>query len=136
MTTIAWTEAYSVGVESIDAQHRRLFEIAARLDEAIAQFRSQRVMKSIMAELIAYVDEHFAFEEMMLEQAGYPDLERHRAQHRRLLRRVEHFRNELCREHHRVGPDVGRFLQSWLANHILEDDKAYIPNMAGSPVEP
>jgi hemerythrin-like metal-binding protein len=136
MTTIAWNETFSVGVESIDAQHRRLFEIAARLDEALARHRSQRVMKPIMAELIAYVGEHFAFEEMMMEQAGYPDLDRHRAQHRRLLRKVEHFRNELCREHHRVGPDVSRFLQSWLVHHVIEDDKAYVPAMSGSPVEP
>ncbi|HEX9051709.1 MAG TPA: hypothetical protein VF841_14355 [Anaeromyxobacter sp.] len=35
MTTLEWTQALSVGVEEIDAQHRELFRRAARLLEGI-----------------------------------------------------------------------------------------------------
>ncbi|HPF69710.1 MAG TPA: bacteriohemerythrin [Candidatus Krumholzibacteria bacterium] len=136
MATPTWSDSYSVGVESIDAQHRHLFEVAARLAEAIEAHRSQRVMAGIMKDLIAYTRSHFVFEEMMMEQAGYPDLKRHRAQHAQLLRKVERFRGELEGEGRRVGPEVHRFLQSWLVHHIIEDDLAYAPVLQAAPVEP
>lgn len=135
MPAIAWTEEFSVGVESLDAQHRRLFDVVNELDEAIEKLRGQRAMTRVLRELVGYTQEHFAFEERLMAEAEYPDLADHQAKHRAIIQKIERFEYELNVEKQRISREVRDFLQHWLLTHIAEEDKAYVPALAGRSVE-
>lgn len=126
MAAIAWNDEFTVGVPSIDDQHRHLFEVVNTLDEAIEKHRGQRVMDEVLRELVGYTQEHFAFEEKLMAEAGYPDLAAHQAKHRQIIQKIERFEYELNIEGHRISREVRDFLQHWLMTHIAEEDKAYM----------
>lgn len=130
MPAIAWTNEYSVGVEALDAQHRRLFDVVNELDEAIEKLRGQRVMTGVLRELVGYTQEHFAFEEQLMAEAGYPGLPAHQAQHRAIIQKIERFEYELNVEGYRISREVRDFLQHWLTTHIAQEDLAYAGALA------
>ena len=133
MTAIPWSQDYSVGVAAIDDQHRQLFEILNRLDEAIEKRRGQRELTEVLREMVGYTQEHFAFEEKLMAEAGFAGLEAHQARHRRIIQKVERFDYELNVEGHRISRDVRDFLQGWLTSHIMEEDKAYAAALGRLP---
>ena len=69
MDKIIWDERYTLGVEEIDSQHRRLFALLDRLHEAIGQGSDHEEMKKIVMELVRYADEHFSAEESLMQDA-------------------------------------------------------------------
>ncbi|MBE0567751.1 MAG: bacteriohemerythrin [Krumholzibacteria bacterium] len=135
MPAIAWSNEFSVGVEALDTQHRRLFDVVNELDEAIEKLRGQRVTTGVLRELVGYTQEHFAFEEQLMAEAGYPDLPAHQAQHRAIIQKIERFEYELNGEGYRISREVRDFLQQWLMTHIARDDMAFAGALAPGKVK-
>jgi len=125
MAFLEWINEYSVSIDSIDEQHRHLLEIINKFEDAMMRGKGSRVMNEILNDLIGYTQEHFAYEEKLLEDANYPDLQLHQSQHRQLLQKVERFQYEFIEEHRRVTLEVRQFLKYWLTSHILGDDARY-----------
>jgi hemerythrin len=77
---LQWSSALSLGVPDLDAQHRELF---ARVDRLLdAMLHGER---SEAAQLAAFLREHvvlhFAAEEQLMRDLGYPDAAAHAAEH-------------------------------------------------------
>lgn len=130
MALIDWTEAFKIDGGAIDDQHRQLVEIVNRFDEALHRGKGTRIMGEILNELMGYTQEHFAFEERVMAEVGYPRLKQHQAQHRQLIQKLEKFQFEFAGQGRRVTADLREFLRYWLTSHILKDDKAYVPSLA------
>lgn len=120
-----WTETYSVNIEELDHQHRGLFAIINRLNDALDTGQGARVMDGVLDELLDYAKFHFAAEERLLELHKYPALATHEMEHQAFARNIHKYL-----EDYRAGK-VGApsalllFLQSWLREHILKSDKSY-----------
>jgi len=132
MALIDWTDDFKTGIESVDTQHRHLVEIVNKFDEAAKRGKGSRIMNEILSELLGYTAEHFAAEEKILEDAGYPKLKQHRSQHRQLLQKVERLQFEFDQQGKRITVEVREFLKYWLINHILKEDKAYVESVLQS----
>ncbi len=78
----AWDPSLALGVEEIDAQHRELFARAGRLREAI-RGNDRTQVEPLVGYLGEYVLEHFAAEERLMRDHGYPGVAAHRAAHER-----------------------------------------------------
>ena len=71
MALLIWQDDLNTGIEVIDHQHRRIVEMINHLH--VAQTSLQRlVVSDVIDELIDYTLSHFAFEEELMEEAGYP----------------------------------------------------------------
>ncbi len=125
MAFIEWNEEFVTGVKSVDDQHRQLVEIVNKFDEASKRGKGSRIMNEILTDLIGYTAEHFAHEERIIVEMGYPKLEAHQKQHRQLLQKVERLQFEFTQQHKRITPEVRDFLKYWLTNHILKEDQAW-----------
>lgn len=44
----AWDEKYSINDEKIDAQHQKLFELAAKIENAVYKFVQRDELKEIL----------------------------------------------------------------------------------------
>lgn len=119
-----WSDDYSVGVEEIDAQHKVLFGLLERLREAIHAKQGSVACGEILDELVAYTQEHFALEESLMREAGYPDLSVHEERHRELMVSVEAMRQKIDGGAS-ISFELLHFLRNWLTKHILNEDKAY-----------
>lgn len=123
-----WQEAYNIGVDSIDREHRRLFKIINKLftfreEEKDNQWTCQEGIKYFKG----HAEKHFEDEEAYMDSIGYEGLEQHRRIH-------SDFREStlpaLEAELERTGyaPDsVEHFLgvcAGWLIGHTLTEDLA------------
>ena len=129
MPFIDWTDEFTVDGGPIDDQHRQLVEIVNKFDEAIRRGKGTRIMTEILNDLMGYTQEHFSFEENILQEAGYSQLKQHQSQHRQLIQKLEKYQFEFSQQGKRVTGDLKDFLKYWLTSHILKDDKAYVPSL-------
>lgn len=120
MARMVWKDAYSVGNEVLDNQHKQLIELVNRLG-------SGADLAEVLDGLRRYGDTHFRTEESLLEASGYPGLEEHRKFH-------DAFRSWLdgvmkayrpSGEDAAVRRDIHHYLCVWLANHLLVQDQAF-----------
>ncbi|MFC5302458.1 bacteriohemerythrin [Azospira restricta] len=117
-------------VPRIDAQHRRLFELAATFADGGDQIR---MMKSL-AILCDHVKTHFREEEEMMAACGFPGLDEHRRQHgecRRML--VELLARAMTMSLDQIADEVQRLIHGWIYNHILTADCAYAVYLKAMP---
>ncbi|MGA2155331.1 MAG: bacteriohemerythrin [Terriglobales bacterium] len=124
-SALEWNAMYSVKVESMDAQHKRLFEIIRELHTAMRSGHGKEVAGEVLGRLIDYTVYHFAAEEKLMEKNGYRLLEAHRVEHRALAEKVVAFKKNSDAGSTGITLDLMTFLQHWLTNHILTVDQKY-----------
>jgi len=131
MPVVEWNDDLSVGVAALDRDHKRLIGYLNQLAEAVGNGHSVRVMGGVLRKLSDYTNAHFAAEEALMAEAGYPGLEAHRAMHQILAEEVRRFHRE-----YKVDPrpfvaaELVDFLRDWLVGHILTVDMLYRPALA------
>ncbi len=122
-----WKDEYSVGVKSLDDDHRKLLNLINNLQTAVHYQTGENFEKDALLEVVAYTKYHFDREEKMMEEAGYPDLEAHKKAHRSMIEKTETFMQEYDKKGHAVIEEVAQFLRNWLVGHINGTDQEYSP---------
>ena len=120
-----WKDAYKVGVNKIDAQHRTLVSLLNKLHQAMSEGRDREALASILDELLGYTKFHFRTEEQLMEQTGFPELAQHRSQHAALTRKVLDFQRDFATGKVALSVQLMSFLKDWLTSHIMKTDKRY-----------
>jgi hemerythrin len=123
MSRIEWTEDLEIGIAVIDGQHHRIVDYINALAD-VAGDHDRKVVRRIIADLIDYTYSHFAFEEALMEEAGYEFLTIHQRTHRSFCERVDQLSARFD-----AGQDVAeplvKLLKTWLIQHIMSDDSSY-----------
>lgn len=131
MAAVEWKECYSVGIEKLDEQHRRLFNIFYTLLEAEDISKESGKTADILMSLRTYTYEHFNQEEEYMAKCGYPDLESHIRIHDSFRKKIE----VLCSaEPGKQNDNLMEILSSlyeWLITHICSCDQRYVPYVTG-----
>ena len=126
MTFLPWSDNYSVHIRTIDSDHKELFDTVNQLHAAIEQKRPHDEISFTISLLARYVKDHFAREEQIMAQYGYPKLAQHKTQHQRLRHMVQAIRRIHEEDPDRLDPDkLLKFLSDWLTNHIIRSDMEY-----------
>lgn len=126
-----WSESLSVGEPTLDAHHRRLFELLAELDRLTANGGLEAV-RAVLNELNRYIAYHFAEEEAIMERAGFPFFELHRHSHRTIALRIADMTAALTADNVAAAVrELHDFLNGWLIHHIEIEDFEYRPFVTG-----
>lgn len=122
---LAWDDSrHTLGIASIDSQHRGLMDMINDLAEAVAHNCDCELARRHMANIIRFTEEHFAHEEDLMHQHNFPGREKHAAEHQEVLRQAVTMMDAIKPD------DIGRavlvtaYLTDCAENHILHDDKA------------
>ncbi|MCI9138535.1 bacteriohemerythrin [bacterium 1XD42-8] len=120
-------DEYLVGIEMIDEEHRKLFEIAERTYQLLHNdYLSDKYdnISDILQELKDYTIEHFRHEEEYMEKIQYKRMFTQKMQHRAFIQKLEEYSSwNLDRSQDDVIQDIFKFLTDWLTKHIYESDK-------------
>jgi len=134
MTTarIQWTDEFKLGLPAIDADHKALLEICNQFLDAALAGHGVNQLAEILDHMIQRTRAHFAAEERMLDRHNYPGLVAHKAEHERLLVQAEALRvryhdTSQADEIRHLTMETADFLQTWLLDHILANDRPYRP---------
>lgn len=124
MALLEWRDEYSVGVWTLDAQHKQLIGFINDLQVAIVSGRAKQTVDEMMQKLSVYAKTHLETEERILRTHGYPDFVQHKAQHDAYTLKMQRLR-----EHHGAGQTISiellKFLKEWWSHHILKVDHQY-----------
>ncbi len=127
MEFMNWRDEFSVGITSIDRQHRRMIELINRLEDGVRTHQEKKNMHSVLSELVSYTRNHFKTEEALMKTYKYPGYVQHRVEHQSLVKRVVEFRRKFEAGTLTDAHDLASFLMGWLEGHILGTDKKYGP---------
>jgi hemerythrin-like metal-binding protein len=122
-----WKQDYAVGISSIDGQHQNLFAVARELYAAMNSGQGKAAVGRVLDHLVQYTVVHFAHEERLMAEHGYPALAHHREKHAALTRQVLAFQTEYDAGRAAMSVQLLQFLRTWLEHHIRTDDQAYAP---------
>ena len=131
---VEWKDEYSVGIDSIDQQHKKLLNLINQLQTAVDYSTGEEFEREALDELVDYTKTHFTYEEGLMEDNGYPDFEAHRAQHRAMIAEVEAVLAEYEKDHDTAMRHASDYLHDWLINHINGTDKQYSSYLIGKGV--
>jgi len=122
---VLWREEYSVGIEHIDNDHKKLISLLNNFTMAYDYAMSEDFEKEALNELVSYTKYHFEREERLLDKHNYPDVAAHKAQHKVMIAQVEKFVHIYNIKGHDSLDEIASFLSGWLINHINGTDKQY-----------
>lgn len=124
-----WKEHYRVGADLIDNQHEELFK---RVSSFIKAVQGESPWETRQAEVLAtlefmqhYVIIHFADEEKLQREIGYPDVERHTQIHERFKAEVGEFAAKVEKEglDEQGVQEFAARVMTWLIMHVAGEDQ-------------
>jgi len=120
-------EEFLTGIELIDREHRRLFEIANELYELkCEEFIPDKYdnIRHILEELRDYTLTHFAHEEEYMRSIGYKKMFTQVSQHNALKETISGWDlDAIDEDQDEAIEEMLRLVTEWLVNHILNEDK-------------
>ncbi|MBH1963746.1 MAG: bacteriohemerythrin [Comamonadaceae bacterium] len=127
MGILHWVPELDTGITEIDVQHKRIVDYINKLHE-LKGTHDREVLGDVIAETVDYTISHFAFEESMIENAGYMFAGPHKKVHELFTRKVAEMQSRFD-----AGEDVTNelhgMLSRWLFNHIRNEDHGYIDSV-------
>lgn len=122
---VEWKDSYSVGIDPIDQQHKKLLNLINQLQTAIDYSTGAEFEQEALDELVDYTKTHFAYEEGLLRDNDYPDFEAHKAQHEEMFDKVREVLTEYEQDSDSAMSNAVEYLKTWLIKHINGTDKQY-----------
>jgi len=122
---IKWEENYSVGIQSIDNQHKEIFKFLNKLLEALKQGKASSVTMQIIQDLEQYAIMHFHKEEFFFQRFNFSGAAKHIAVHQFFTQKVADLKADLKAGKVTIAFELLNFLKDWIEHHILEEDKKY-----------
>ena len=122
MSLIEWNEKFSVGVSSVDHEHRQLIELINAFQRKIIEDDSVAVKLEYLGETFARISAHFALEEKLMRNAGYERYAAHKADHEQLLDQLRDIMDATESDRDIDSESLGAELQTWFSRHFQEMD--------------
>lgn len=119
-----WDDAYSIGIEEIDNQHKILFDyFRVLLDAARIGGRWAETHFPLM-QLRDYAITHFGKEESLMRMSDYDETDKHIESHEKIIARLNELETASI-QHKNICKDTAALIQHWLVAHIMHADRRY-----------
>lgn len=121
---LEWRDAFAIGEDSIDAQHRQLLAMINAIHQAArASTRDGNFVRELIHRLEEYAAHHFSEEEALLR--GLADLDAHVAAHRKFQLWVQALRYSYENTIFDLNKPL-MFLVRWFIDHTQKTDREAI----------
>ena len=123
---IAWNENMSVGVQLLDDDHKKMLDMINDLHNGIVSGAGTERLGRVLDGLVHYLQQHFAHEEELFVQTGYPDAAAHIVLHREMSAKVLDLQKRYEKgKFDSISVEALEMLQSWMTSHMQNADKKY-----------
>lgn len=126
---IRWKDVYNVGHDILDEQHKKIFEILSKIENA-QLYEKELILKDALQEFSDYVNSHFQTEEHFMKKWGVPEdyLKIHKREHSLEKKAV----SDLIEKYYKsealfLSVELLDELKNWVIGHVLGTDREYIP---------
>jgi diguanylate cyclase (GGDEF)-like protein/hemerythrin-like metal-binding protein len=124
---IKWQSEWASGDYEIDEQHKKLIQATNELlDMSFSVIYSDKIIKHFDI-LIEYLINHFAYEEKIIFDNGYPDFENHIRVHKNLVEKILQFKNNFHSGNFEYLDFFEILVNDIIIGHIINEDINYFP---------
>lgn len=126
---IKWDESYRLGIDAIDEQHKKLFDIAEQAEEIMElpdHIDKYDEIVKVLNELRDYVKYHFEQEEKLLLEIKYKQFFAHKVAHNDFIEYIySQDLGDIDEHQTERGLHLVTMLIEWLVDHVLKRDKEW-----------
>ncbi len=102
MSYIIWSDDLATGINVIDSQHKRIIHYINQLTDA-KSLDAPDIVGDVLMELVDYTLSHFAFEESLMDDAGYNAAAIHKRTHDAFREKIQDYQ---IRHNHPIKGEV------------------------------
>ena len=122
MSLIEWKDDFSVGVASVDLEHRDLIDLINDLHSLMGEGAGQERVVSSLGEIYAQISAHFALEEKFMRDTGYEAYADHKDNHEALLDELRDIMDRVEDDGSYDEARLSRELETWFTEHFRTHD--------------
>jgi hemerythrin-like metal-binding protein len=125
MTLLEWRDAYTIGIEEVDHEHRELIGLINTLHASLEADRSAARVEEFLGEVLSDISAHFALEEKVMRARRYDAYVEHKADHERLLDELRELMDELATGVPLDDERLATRLSEWFGRHFRTQDARF-----------
>ncbi len=122
---VMWDDALLTGAPEIDRHHRKMFDELNGFFARMTRGEGLEAARDMVETLARTMRAHFAEEEALMLQRGYPGLAAHQAKHQAFVQRFAELRREVEADAPNAAKALFEYVADWLKDHIGREDKAF-----------
>ncbi len=129
---IVWEKRFEIGIPVIDAQHKKLVDMCNDLYQGLLRHKTNSItsidapLKKTLHAAVDYVKEHFAAEEKLMLQVGYPKFEAHKKRHEVFIAKILETAMHIETTPVLQSFQFVKFIYDWILEHIAHEDTLYV----------
>ena len=120
-----WTRELKIGIQQFDLEHQQMGALIDQLHTLMVVKRDRPGADQFTDKLLQATRAHFASEEALLTELGYPECEAHFREHSVLIAELRDLQRQF-----KAGTlsalAMPTFLKKWLLDHIQHTDRKYV----------
>lgn len=136
MANFKYDKRFSVGIQSIDEEHAKLFQLMEEIRSSLSLGRGRQVIGSVLRDLLNYTQTHFVNEEALMVKYQYPDYTSHKQYHDNFVDTVVKATRDYLEGKTIPVVKIKELLFDWLVEHIKEQDKRMATYLISKGVPP
>ena len=122
MTLIKWKSTYSLGIPSVDFEHRQMIEMINKVYASLGDDADPNEIGSALEDIYAGIASHFALEERHMREARYAEFKEHKDEHEELLDQIRDMMDDFDQDPESSREILQDSLSSWFGKHFASFD--------------
>ena len=122
MSLIQWKPTYSLGIPSVDGEHRDMIDMINRVYADLEGSPEPASVEAVLGDIHAGISAHFALEERLMKSAGYSGYEEHKQSHELLLDQIRDLMDGFAADPAHGKQELQRRLGDWFSLHFATLD--------------
>ena len=122
MTLLQWKPEYSVGIDSMDDEHREMIDLINGTYEQMESDSDPLKVEECLGEIFNLISMHFALEERMMKNSNYDEYRAHKDDHEELLDQIRDLMDDFESNPESGAEHLKQGLSDWFAGHFSTFD--------------
>lgn len=127
MPYVDWNHDIEVGIEEIDEQHHNLVKLFNAVEGLRKEGKLAKNANKIIYTLLSFAKFHFRTEETLMLENGYPEYEKQKKEHDKLIEKVSNLKEKVENGKNVDYFSIYNFLIEWFPHHTRVHDLRYVP---------
>jgi hemerythrin len=136
MDHFIWKDSFAIGIQELDDQHKMFIDYVNECYNAVHHDKTRQVTDATIYDLKVYADNHFQFEQSVMQEVGYPGLTEQLNEHAYFVKQVAEVERALLEGRKSTVESMLLFLREWFLTHIMDHDRKLAAYLASSKVKP
>ena len=122
MSLLEWKPEYSVGIASMDDEHREMIDLINDVYAKLGTSSDPDDIEEGLENIYSTISLHFALEERIMREQSYAEYPEHKEDHEDLLDEIRDLMDEFIADQDAGGRLLKKRLSDWFARHFASFD--------------